>query len=124
MNAATKCMPLPDPDLIKSCCHHLLFLIPLQYLYSWPPSDKGGGGEEVLLLRRRELVPSRGERASVAGSPAASATISHFPRVLWGTVSPKGGPAALTVNPSLSAPPVPTAPASLPCCRPLLAGCL
>lgn len=43
-------MLLPDPDLIKSCCHHLLFLIPLQYLYLRPPSDKGGGGEEMLLL--------------------------------------------------------------------------
>lgn len=40
INATTKCIPIPDPDLIKSCCHHLLFLIPLQYLYLLPPSYK------------------------------------------------------------------------------------
>lgn len=52
IDAASKCMPLPDPDLIRSCRHHLLFLIPLQYLYLPPPSNKGGGGEEMLLLGR------------------------------------------------------------------------
>lgn len=60
INAATKCMPVPDPDLIKSCCHHLLFLIPLQYLYLLPLPTKAGAGEPV---------PARAVRAGWLAEP-------------------------------------------------------
>lgn len=106
-------MPVADPDLIKSRCHHLLFLIPLQYLYLLPPSDKGGGGGEEMppAWGRRALVGwlNPGQKASVAYSSAASATISHFRRMLWDTVSPKGGLCMLAVKPIIVRPPVPTA---------------
>lgn len=47
--AATKCVPIPDPELIKSCCHHLLFVIPLQYLCLLPRvTTREGGGERSL----------------------------------------------------------------------------
>lgn len=51
INAATKCMPLPDPDLIKSCCPHLLFLIPLQYLYMQASLPQRRGRGDMLVLR-------------------------------------------------------------------------
>lgn len=81
INATTKCIPIPDPDLIKSCCHHLLFLIPLQYLYLLPPSYKEREKKNVpclwmvwsgctgwTLARRHLLLIVL----------TASATISHF----------------------------------------------
>ena len=89
---------VPDPDLIKSCRHHLLFLIPLRYLCLLPPSDSGagrpfpaGGGSGLAGQPRPEGI--------CCSSPAASATISHFPRSLWAAISPKGGLSTLTVNP-------------------------
>lgn len=48
-----------------------------------------------------------GQKASVAQGPAASATISHFPRLLRDMVSPQGGLSLLTVNPVIVRPPFP-----------------
>ena len=50
-----------------------------------------GGGSGLAGQPRPEGI--------CCSSPAASATISHFPRSLWDAISPKGGLSTLTVNP-------------------------
>lgn len=72
INATTKCIPIPDPDLIKSCCHHLLFLIPPQYLYLLPPSYKEREKKKCSLLMNGVIWLywlNAGQEASVAYSP-------------------------------------------------------
>lgn len=49
-------VPLPDPDLIKPCCHHLPLLIPLQYLYLPLPPTKAGVGQKCSCSRRGWLA--------------------------------------------------------------------
>ena len=90
---------VPDPDLIKSCCHPLLFLIPLQDLCSLPPSDKGGAGRPFPAGGGSGLAGQPRPEGICCSLPAASATISHFPCSLWDAISPKGGLSTLTVNP-------------------------
>lgn len=119
INAATECMPLPDPDLPKPCCPHLLLLIPPQYSCSRPPSHKGGGGAEAPLLQgagSRLAAEPRPEGICCwfSGSicyyfsppPPACCGVRFLPKV--------GRPCSLPIR---HCPPVPTALASLPRCR-------
>lgn len=89
---------VPDPDLVKSCRHHLLFSIPLQYLCLLPPCDSGAG-RPFPAGGGSGLAGQPGPEGICCSSPAASATISHFPRSLRDAVSPKGGLPTLTAKP-------------------------